>query len=200
MLTSILDTHSEILKEFNSSGIYALPYKTTTINIPVKYARESALTITQKSKESYPLISVYDYAPEYNRDWNPNHQKIIDGYHSFVNNVPTKAYEFKEPIQLLLRYDVTAYLNNPMHRWAFFDYMENKFPQNGSICLNKVILPDGPVGDFVSYSVIKSDNERRDGIFELNYEFSFKVLINVINPVEINLISNFNLNLNNTTI
>lgn len=199
MLTSFLNTQSEIQSKL-VNGIaksHTITIGVTPIVIPVIYARESAKTNTQKTRQSYPLISLYDYFPEYDIEWNPNFQSIIDGYHTIVSGSPTQAYLYKEPLRYLLRYDLTFYVQNPMHRYAVMDYMAKTFSKSGRFVLNETVLPEGSVGDFVTYNVSPTENERQDGIMEMNYEFNIKAMINLIDPIEVNLITNFTLNLNN---
>jgi hypothetical protein len=203
MLTSFVNTSSEILKIFANSGNIVVPCtETGAVTIPTRYARESAKTKTQKKSEEYPQLVVYDHFPKYDTDWNPNFQKYIDDYHDFTgtNGAPVKAYVFSEPLRFLLQYDITIYVNNPLHRWAVADYMEKYFSKMGSFCLNKITLPDGDLGDFVSYTVEMDENERKDGIHELFYQFTLKPMINLTDPQEVNLITNFTLNINPTSI
>ena len=204
MLTSFLNTHSEILKiltQTDGPSVIKLPYNGEFVNIPIRYARESVQTVAQKSEEIYPQVVIFDHFPRYDEDWNPNFQKYVDDYHNFTgtNNAPLQGYIFSEPLRFLLNYDFTLYVKNPMHRYAIMDYMTKRFGKMGSMCLNKVSLPDGDLGDFVTYTCESDENERKDGVFELFYSFTIKPFINLTDPKECELITNFNLNITSTS-
>lgn len=205
MLPSIRNAMSELQKELSQGGSLSIPSEanpTPTLAIPVEYARKSAIDYTEIGDEKYPLASLYDYMPEFDPDWATNYQKIVDGYHAFdVNGVPTKAYEYKEPLRLLFKFDLTFYVKSPLHRYAVMDYMIKKYGSRGSVILNKTILPSTEVlGDPVGYNVLPTENVRTDGIIEMNYEFSVKAFVSVADPAEVDLIANFVLTQTNTNI
>lgn len=200
MLTSFVNTHSEILAILNGGGSIAISIP-DAVTIPVFYSRESVRTVAQVHDEGYPQATIYDHFPRFDEDWNPNFQKYIDQYHDFtgVNGAPKKAYIFSEPLKFILQYDFTIYVRHPMHRFAIMDYMAKRFGKTGAMCLNKVTLPEGDVGDFITYTCDSDENERKDGVFELFYSFTIKPFINLTDPLECALVTNFNLNLNNIT-
>lgn len=197
MLSSIKETTTGIMQELYLTGTHKVPNNSIFINIPVRYARKSATDLTEEKDEIYPQIVMYDYVPEFDTDWTTNYKKIVDDFHSFTttrlnpNLVPTKAYLFDEPLRLIFKYDFTFYVTDPMHRYSVLDYMLRKYKAKGVFVLNKVTLPEGDVGDFLEYSLIFSENTRTDGVFEMNYEFTFKAFVNVSDAEEVNLISSF---------
>lgn len=175
------------------------------VPIPIRYARKSKLSLAEGFSESYPQSSIWDYFPEIDTAWAQNFQQYVDGFHDFSvpplvagqPNLPAKAYLFEEPIRLLFRYDFTFYVNSPMARFSIADYMMKRFSPKGQFILNSVNVPGAnsttdTVGDVAGYNMLPTEVQRNDGIFEMNYEFTSKLMVLVKDPVEVDLITNFN--------
>jgi hypothetical protein len=204
MLTSLRNVQGEFMKCLVENG-----QANATINspeglltVPYTFARASAQTLAEKPKEQYPLISIYDYSPIIDTEWTRNFQQHVTGYHAYDNNGnPTKAFMVEDPIRLIFRFDYTFFVNNPMHKYTLLDFVLKKFNTRGTFILNKIVLPDGEeVGDVVNYTVAITENERSDGVFETNFEFTSKIMVAIKEPEEFDLIQNFNIFVNNINI
>lgn len=210
MLTSIANVQAEMLKQLTRGGtgtndVLTIPgivdEAGVAQTVPVNYARKSQKTLKEANREIYPSASVWDYGPEINKTWMPNHQKSYDGFHDFtVPNpvaggplLPAKAYEFEDPFYLTFRYDLSFYVSSPMSRFYLYDYVLKTFSPRGQFILNAVTLPSGDVvGDVAGYTMTTAEVPRTDGIFELNCEFVSNLMVLIKDPQEVDLITNFN--------
>lgn len=195
MLTSLRNTHTEFFKEFQPQ--VTILDGTTPIVFPVHYARESKKDLTQGRKESYPQISILDYLPEFDPSWADNGSKRFDGFRT-TNGKVSKTLVYEEPLKFLLRYDVTAFTKNPLHRLLIWEYFLKAYKQSGSIIFNKVEVSttqyDQVVGDVVNYTMTPTEVNRTDGVFELNFEFALKPFIAVREPEDMDTVQSLLIN------
>ena len=191
MLTSIRDTQAEMLKQFAGNGTITVPGIATPI--PVIYARKSALTYAEMTEERYPVVSVLDYPPDIDTEWMQNFEQTVSGHHDFTDNKSAKAYLIEDPIRLNFRYEITTFLSNPNHKYLTADYMFKRFQSRGQFILNALTVDGDTIGDVVGYTMNHSEVPRTDGIFEMTYEFVAKILVQIKDPIEVDLINNFNI-------
>lgn len=181
MLNSIAELIDGFRKEFGDT--VTVPGIGTPV--PVQYSRKKR---AQTTKEEYPKIIIHDYNPEFNKEYGTNYQKYVDGFHEFVDGVPTKAYEYEEPRAIIQRIDVTVFTKDPMQRLFLQDYFMTRFTDSGSLLFNTFTSDEGTVGDVIPYSVLPTEQTRTDGVFELNYEFKLKVFVQLADGVEVDLL------------
>lgn len=199
MFTTFQNIHEEFMRVFLPS--ISVPTGVGQQLFSVYYAREGNKDYKQIHKEKNPQIIISDYIPETDTDWNDSFQLW---YGSFSESSPIsgydKALEYKEPLRFLFKYDVTAYVYNAYDKWLISNYFNSKFRQKGFFTFNKVSLSvpnfNTELGDKVSYTMLTTENTRTDGVHEINFEFSFKAMLNISEGVEVDLLRKIFLNNN----
>lgn len=196
MLTSLQNVHEEFFKLF-------IPTITVgSLVIPVRYARSSRLNLTEKSSESYPICVIYDKQPEFDTQWTDSFFEYVGGYR--FNDISdtkkiTDAYVYKEPIRFICSYDVTFYLKGIKDKWKVIDYILSNHGKNGTFVFNKVTLSnnqqEGDIGDVVFYDLTMYENQRQDGIVELNFQFQLSAMVDIQTEVDKTVVQTLILNI-----
>lgn len=195
MFDSISSVHEGFFKIFKDK--LTIEKGTGSLEIPVIYARHSNTDYSKKMMENYPRIVMLDKMPRFSADWRPNDQKSIVGYDkSEDSEVYDLAMVSKDPLELLFDYQVSCFFTKADDRFAFQNYVFANYRAHGGMVLNKEIFdtstPEEFIGDMVTYTMSANDNERTDGVFEMNLMFTLKPLVH-LEPVEIlKLVTEFN--------
>ena len=194
MLQSIQEATGGIMRILSNEGSLTIPFSPAPLVYPVHAARKSAEDLTEKFSESYPQVSLFDYIPEPGTDFNTNFSNRVDEFSDFnVDGEPTKGVVFKEPTQVIFKYDLNFFTKNPMERYAIVDYMMRTYADQGSLCVNAVELPEGNIGEMASYRVTYGEVPRTDKVFELSFTFTFKVFVYLSTAEQVDLVETFNL-------
>jgi len=159
-----------------------------TLSIPVEYSRKSKKDYTELSDEKYPKCIIEDKLPELDPEWNDNYKKTYGDFTRDVDGNIIKSYEFKEPLRFIFRYDVSVFTYGSLEKWSINNHFLSKYRKQGSFIFNKTVINtvnyDSEVGDVVAYVLNSSEISRRDGIFEMHYEFELKTHIAITKGTE----------------
>ena len=196
MFTTFQNIHEEFMKVFRPS--VTINDNGTPFILDVFYAREGNKDYNQIHKEKTPQLVIFDYIPETDTDWNDNFKLWYGSFSESSTSGYDKAFEYKEPLRFLFKYDVTTYCYNAYDKWLISNYFNGKYRQKGFFTFNKTIITttnfDTEVGDKVSYTMLTTENSRTDGVHELNFEFSFKAMLNISEGTEVELLRKIFLN------
>lgn len=193
MFYTLQEVHDAFFKVFQPTVV--VPLGSTTLAIPVVYARTSNTTVAKKKLESYPRIVLLDQTIGFSKDWRPNEEKYVLGYE--LNEAGTaneKAWLGKDPVELIFNYQVSGYFNNLLHKIAFMQWVFENFRAFGGILLNPVTQENGEITeDSVTYSLRTDEFDRTDGIFEYNLTFTLKPLVHLEKTELLDLVEQLNI-------
>lgn len=199
MINSIKTVHAEFYKEFLRAPINIL-YKNATVKIPVVFFDRFNETPAEIPHAQYPSINIQSYTPRPNKDWTRNQSNYVDGFDGLdeETGLYDTANVYEEPMRLDFRYDVSIVAKTRGEYDALTDWMFKKFTDEGRILLCRVILPNNEeTGYPIWYKVEATDIPRSDGVKETNYEFTFNCFVDVVDPVEKEIVNTINIPLNN---
>lgn len=196
MFVAFKDLQSEFFKLFAgqdlSSPVYSqLPEK----NIPVRYFKSSE-DYSEEEREVYPIISIQDYQPTFNTKY---HNDIFN--YRVIGDVGNGLANIWRPHFFLdFKFDVGVASKNK----SIYDLIRQKFlftyGLKGVIWMRQYQDYKEPTEANLAvlgcdYSVIPSELERSDGVFETNYEFTVSAWFNSGSPDVVELVEELNLTL-----
>lgn len=193
MYTSLKDIHNGFFNLFRPTVDLAGKC------IPVLYPRHSDREYYNKHREIYPQITVLDRTVKLSPDWNPNFREQIIGYEDSNDSGEfDKAEIASEPIRIEIDYQVSAYFDDVIDKWTYQEWFISKFKKAGGLLLDAVRVDQfldsaEYVGEPIDYTMEFSENERLDGIFELNASFIVRPFVQFNESELAPLITNFNL-------
>lgn len=197
MLSSILNVYQEFFKLFKDVVVCD---GDTEIRFPAHYYKDSKDNITQSTIESYPQISIIDYALKINPEWGKTYQKRYDGYHKKLStdSVVNAAFEIEEPVLIDFTFDVNAFCKNAHHKWLIVEWFLKNFTCDAGMVFNKIEInseqEDTTIGDYVDYKMSMSEPYRTDGIFEISFNFVITAMIQITEPKEVDLVRELTIN------
>lgn len=157
-----------------------------SFDVKVMYFKESSIDYTSTSKETYPVISIQEYLPEFNDDWHNDPTNVVKRYSALKDLDSDGLFDtvswIKDPFYMTYRFDVSTATKDYHQNKAMINYMFVKYGNKGSLSFNSVDNFD--LADFVDYTVNSTDIERSDGVMETNYEFTIKCWVHITEVVE----------------
>lgn len=172
------------------AGVYTCAnYKGENINIPVYYAKKSNDGLVEASAESYPKLSIQNYAPKLNKAlFFDNAKKRFAEELTDEGFVTGNLYTDFFPMEF--NYDVSIATKRESEWDALKMHFARTFFPSVNDCLkfNRVSFADGSeIYDPVGYKVESIDIPRSDGTFETNFAFKIFPWVQLVLPVGVNI-------------
>jgi hypothetical protein len=183
VIENIQQGHEMFFSQFISNGDYAnpllvIPYKNTTLSIPVRFYKKSAKDRSEESTEVYPVISIQPIQP-----------KILTEMFNAYD--PDRAYDILDgqahvsevyPVPVQMQYQVSFASKDYTQDSAYNTWFFRKFLAKNAAALiyNPVTIPLNDnlgstdiVGDYVGYTFESLNIIREsDGVFETAHMFT----------------------------
>ena len=203
MIDSLHNVDLEFFKQllgqnmsYASSGVPLSDYSGNNFNATIRYAKLSSVDLTEEKIETYPIISINDFAPKPRPGYYFPDTSRFGELRDTDNDVsPDTITEFYDPINLVFKYQVSIASKSQSQWDAMKQYMTGFMYYNQKHFLfNQVTDFTDDLGDYVEYEIEHlSDNERRDGIFESIYEFTLYPYVYLKTPKDWAVLLNLNI-------
>lgn len=202
-MLSVHETNLEFLKQFLGENLSDLTvivdtHKGDTIEVPIVYAKRSAMDYSESVRESYPKISIYNHTPEIRKDLIRPNQPYRAFEDSDNDGKFDKVHSYTYPVPFTFQYDVSAAAKTESHIDAIRNWFISRFSFEGQshFVFNKISVPlnysiggNTDVGEPVYYDLESQDIYRSDGVHETMYVFKVLVWIDNKAPITEDLLT-----------
>lgn len=184
MLTSISQVNEEFFKLF--SGIKIKDHTTgSEISVRSRFARKSAQDyVEEQENQVYPCIAIQDYQPTLAEDWWIDFKEYAGG----LSTDNLTAYLYRRPIWMDFRYDVSIATKDYFQSQSLKNLFLSRFIAQPKFIFNRTVIDGDEVGDVVPYTIRTTDVPRTDGVLEVNYEFTLRAWLYVVEPREVDVV------------
>ena len=98
------------------------------------------------------------------------------------------AYLYRRPIWMDFRYDVSIATKDYFQSQSLKNLFLSRFIAQPKFIFNKTVIDGDEVGDVVPYTIRTTDVPRTDGVLEVNYEFTLRAWLYVVEPREVDVV------------
>lgn len=197
MHTKISEIKEAFYKEFYNSPIILTSRDGADVTVNVRHAEKSSANYTEEElQQLYPCIAIYDYPAELSKKWsNTGHKYYADQRSSLGNNVIDIATAYYEPVFLTFKFDVSFVAKMYNHYSQLEEYFLKNYLWRDVLIIDKKLVGDEIIGESCFLYTKPTKIPRPDGVFEINYEFTFDAWLQVQDPEDVDLITQLNINI-----